>query len=119
MTKRFDSRWIAAKQFMAQEQQKLVLGKLDRLSREFLDWIVMRCQSEKPLYIQEIVMESDIASPATVHKSIDILGNAGLIDLVVDETDHRRRLVKPTGLAFDELRSLDRSFQAWVKKSIS
>jgi DNA-binding MarR family transcriptional regulator len=117
MTRFLDSRWIAAKQFMAAEQQKLAVGKLDRLSRDFLDWIVVRSQMEKPLHIQEIVMESDIASPATVHKSIDVLENAKLIDVVIDETDQRRRLVRPTALALEEVKALDKSFQAWIRRS--
>jgi hypothetical protein len=116
MTKRLDFRWIDAKQFIAAEEQKLTVGALDRLSREFLDWIVVRCQSEEPLHIQEIVMESDIASPATVHKSINILQQAKLIDVEVDPADHRRRSVVPTALALKELRSLDTAFQAWTKK---
>jgi hypothetical protein len=116
MTKRLDTRWIAAKQFMAAEEQKLTLGKLDRLSREFLDWVAVRCQSIEPLYIQEIVMESDIASPATVHKSIKILQQAKLIVVEVDPSDHRRRSVAPTALALDELKTMDKIFQNWVKK---
>lgn len=119
MSRRFDSRWIAAKQFMAAEQQKLVLGRIDRLSRDFLDWILVRSQLDKPLHIQEIVMESDIASPATVHKSIDVLVRVKLIDVIIDQTDHRRRLVRPTALALEELKTLDKSFQAWIRKSIS
>lgn len=116
MTKRLDLRWIATKQFMAAEEQKLTVGALDRLSREFLDWIMVRCQSEEPLHIQEIVMQSDIASPATVHKSIGILQQVKLIEVEVDPADHRRRSVVPTALALKELRSLDTAFQTWAKK---
>jgi hypothetical protein len=116
MIKRFDSAWIAAKRFIAAEEQKLALGKLDRLSREFLDWIVVRCQSEEPLHIQEVVMESNIASPATVHKSIKALHEASLIEVEVDPSDHRRRTVVPTALALSELRALDKAFHGWVKR---
>ncbi len=105
MTKRFDSPWLTSKRFMAAEEQKLSLGKLDRLSREFLDWIVVRCQSEEPLHIQEVVMESNIASPASVHKCITALHEANLIEVEVDPSDHRRRTVTPTALALSELRA--------------
>jgi hypothetical protein len=117
MAKRLEFHWISAKQFMSQEQQKLTLGSIDRLSRELLDWIMVRAQSEQELFIQEIVMESEIASPATVHKSLDVLSNAGLIELAVDESDHRRRLVRPTDLALEELKALEKSFQAWIRKT--
>jgi hypothetical protein len=77
MTKYLDYLSIAIKQFMAAKEKEFVVGKLDRLSREFLDWTVVRCQSDEPLHIQEIVMHTNIASPATTHKSISTLYEEG------------------------------------------
>ncbi|WVN42335.1 hypothetical protein AOB54_02860 [beta proteobacterium MWH-UniP1] len=116
MRKTSDFRWIAAREFMKAQEQEFTLGKLDRLSREFLDWIVLRCQSNEPLHIQEIVMGSAIASPATVHKCVDTLYHEKLIDLTIDKSDHRRRIVRPTALALRELTALDAAFQGWLKK---
>jgi DNA-binding MarR family transcriptional regulator len=112
------SPWIAGKQFMASEEQRLSIGKVDRLSRLVLDWIVLRCLSNKPLHIQEIVMKSGIASPATIHKSLDTLLRAKLIELTIDAADLRRRQVTPSALAIDEIRMLDRAFRLWSKKNL-
>jgi DNA-binding PadR family transcriptional regulator len=116
MTKHLDHLSIATKQFIDAREKEFVVGKLDRLSREFLDWIVVRCQSDEPLHIQEIVMHSSISSPATAHKSINRLHKENLIEVEVDPTDHRRRTVAPTALALDELQALDRALKAWLKR---
>lgn len=116
MSKEFKSSWTAVNQFMKTEEGKLTLGNLDRLSRELLQWIVSRCQSDELLHVQEIVAKSEVASPATVHKCIDVLRRAKLISVEQDKSDQRRRVVTPTRLGLAELRALDKAFESWVKK---
>ncbi len=116
MAKSSQYSWIAVNEFIKTEEGKLTLGKLDRLSRQLLQWIVVRCQSDELLHIQEIIAHSEVASPATVHKCIDVLRRAKLISVEADKSDQRRRVVTPTRLGITELRALDKAFESWVRK---
>lgn len=66
---------------------------LDRVSKRVLEWISMESKLEAPLYVWIIISKSEIASPATIHKSLIILRTRELISVAKDETDARKRLV--------------------------
>lgn len=38
-----------------------------------MEWIVTNYSADRPAFVQHIVMKSDVASPATIHKGLAIL----------------------------------------------
>lgn len=66
--------------------------------------------------MQTIVMRSEVASPATVYKSLAILEQTGLISVKVDPQDTRRRIVKASPKAEKLMDELARNVQTWLKE---
>lgn len=90
-------------------------GQIDALSQRLLEWIFVRSESGS-LFIQTIVMTSEVASPATIYKSLAVLEREALISLTVDPNDQRRRIVKPTQKAQALFAQLSRELKAGLKR---
>ena len=65
-------------------------------------------------YVQTIVMKSEVASPATIHKGLAILERQGFISMQVDPTDTRRRIVSPTDRAQKLMARLSDRVRQWA-----
>ena len=115
MSKTSQSQWSALQRFMREKSQKLTLGKLDQNNLALLNWIVGRHDPTRPLHVQEIVMHSGVMSPAWTYRGIQILDEAGLITIVTDKVDARRRIISPSEKALRELKELDRVLLLWIK----
>ena len=66
------------------------------------------------MFVQTIVMKSDVASPATIHKGLAILEREGMISVKVDPEDTRRRIVSPTERAKKLMAKLSQRVKAWA-----
>ena len=66
------------------------------------------------MFVQTIVMKSDVASPATIHKGLAILEREGMITVKVDSEDTRRRIVSPTERAKKLMAKLSQRVKAWA-----
>lgn len=106
--------WISFRNLLDNVTSGTEYAKLDLIGQRLLEWIAVRNQREEPLYVQEIVMKSEVASPATVHKSITILEDSGLITLKRDNEDSRRRIVKISPQAERLLSKLSRGVEVWA-----
>ncbi len=106
--------WIDLRRKLADLESQTSYGKLDALTQRLLEWIHMRTGSGDLLYVQEIVMQSGVASPATIHKGLVSLERAKLISLRVDADDARRRIVAPTSRADAMLGELAQGLEAWI-----
>jgi len=53
----------------------------------------------KPMAVRKLLVREELGSPATIHKRIHLLKNAGLVDFEKVETDSRVKLVVPTEAA--------------------
>ncbi len=111
--------WISFRNLLDNVTSGTEYAKLDLIGQRLLEWIAVRNQREEPLYVQEIVMKSEVASPATIHKGIAILECEGLITLVTDSADSRRRIVKISSQAQKLLAKLSRGVDAWVASQTS
>lgn len=109
-----DNLWIDLRRKLAELESQTSYGKLDALTQRLLEWIHMRTGSEELLYVQEIVMQSGVASPATIHKGLVSLERAKLISLRVDADDARRRIVAPTSRADAMLSELAQGLESWI-----
>ncbi|MFN9944511.1 MAG: hypothetical protein ACK56I_34090, partial [bacterium] len=72
------------------------MGGLDVLSLRLLDWIYATQSSKEPLYVQTIITKSQVASPATLHKSLAALLREELIQAEIDPVDSRRKIISAT-----------------------
>ncbi len=111
--------WISLRKLLDTVSSGTEYAKLDLISQRLLEWIAVRNQREEPLYVQEIVMKSEVASPATIHKVIAILLHHGLITITTDQEDSRRRIVKISSQSERLLAKLSRGVDAWVASQTS
>jgi len=107
--------WIALRALLDSLESQTEYKNLDASSQRLLEWIAVRVQKEAPLHIQEIILKSEVASPATVHKLLAILEQEGLISMSVDGSDSRRRIVQTTTQASRLFSKLDKGLEAWAK----
>jgi DNA-binding PadR family transcriptional regulator len=112
--------WIALQQLIGQLEANTDMNLVDEMSRRVFEWIYGRSlEREVPIYVQTVVMESDVASPATIHKSLSVLEREGLISIEVDPSDARRRLVAPTDRGHKLIKELSKSVSQWAAQSTS
>lgn len=112
--------WIALRSLLDELSSTTELSKVDEMSRRVFDWIYARHQEGgNPIYVQTVVMESDVASPASIHKSLAVLERADFISVEVDPTDARRRIVSPTDRGHKLVKELSKSVTQWAAQSTS
>lgn len=107
--------WISLRTLLDSLESDTEFNTLDPIGQRMLEWIAVRTQNAAPLHIQEIVRKSEVASPATVHKTIAILEQQGLISVSKDTIDSRRRIVRITTQAEKLLARLSKGVDAWAK----
>lgn len=108
--------WLALRQFAQQSIADTELGRLDDISLRLLEWVLNESRSSsEPLFMQALVMRANVASPATVYKSVAKLIDIRMIDVIVDSTDTRRRIVRPTPGALKLIDKLAKSTEHWMK----
>ena len=107
--------WINLRQLMDVIGSDAEYKTLDDRSQRLLEWIVMNYAPGQSMFVQTIVVNSHVASPATVHKCLAILEREGFIALDVDPRDTRRRIVSPTDRARKLLSRLSKRVNAWAE----
>jgi DNA-binding MarR family transcriptional regulator len=107
--------WIALRALLDSLESQTDYKNLDAGSQRLLEWIAVRVQKEAPLHIQEIILKSEVASPATVHKFLATLEHRGLISMSVDVSDSRRRIVQITTQASRLFGKLDKGLDMWAR----
>lgn len=105
--------WIALRALLDSLDSETEFGDLDPLSQRALEWIAVRGRDDAPLHIQEIVMKSQIASPATIFKVLSNLERMDLISVTTDVNDTRRRIVKVTARADRLFAQLSKAVDSW------
>jgi DNA-binding MarR family transcriptional regulator len=112
--------WIALRGLLDELASATELKKVDEMSRKVFDWIYSRHQEGgTPIFVQTVVMESDVASPASIHKSLAVLERADFISVEVDPTDARRRIVSPTERGHKLIKELSKAVTQWAAQSTS
>ena len=66
-----------------------------------LEFIGQAWQDDKPLSVRKLMAISTMASTVTIHRWLKALIAQGLVEHVLDPTDSRKRLLKPSKLAND------------------
>lgn len=106
--------WLNLQQFLASVKSESDFGDLDDMSQKVLEWVLQNYDSKKPLFVQGIVLESRVASPATIHKCLSALDRTGFLQFTTDTEDARRRIVAPTTKAKKTLDLLNRRVAKWA-----
>lgn len=108
--------WLELRQFVQRSIVDTELGRLDDISLRLLEWVLNETRtSSEPLFMQRLVMRANVASPATVYKCVAKLTDTRMIDVAVDATDTRRRIVRPTPGALKLIDKLGKSTEHWIK----
>ena len=106
--------WLNLRTLLESVAQTTEMGQLDERSQRLLEWVVEHHNPSEPTFVQTIVTDSHVASPATVHKCLSILENHGLLHFQVDTIDTRRRIVTPTDKAMRLIKKLDEQVASWA-----
>lgn len=116
--KQMHSSWISLRRLLDELGSSTELNKVDEMSRRVFDWVYARQQiNTDPIYVQTVVMESDVASPASIHKSLAVLERENFISVEVDPTDARRRLVAPTERGHRLIKELSKAVSQWAQST--
>jgi len=73
---------------------------LDCTAIELLNKIAVQHSFDKPLTVTEAMALTEIASPATIHRKLNGLLDADLIELVFKEKNRRTKYIHPTKSSF-------------------
>ena len=72
---------------------------LDNMSQRTLEWVANEEKVRPVINVQTVIMESGVASPATLHKALRSLQYEGFLSIEMDKKDTRRRIIKTTSKA--------------------
>lgn len=112
--------WISLRSFLKDIESSSDLNRVDEMSARVFDWIYARSlSSDAPIFVQAVVMESEVASPATIHKCLAVLERAEFISIRVDPVDARRRIVAPTDRGHKLVKELSKAVLQWAIQSTS
>jgi DNA-binding MarR family transcriptional regulator len=106
--------WLNLRQLLDAVTADTDFKAIDERSQRLLEWIVAHYSPDRPMFVQTIVMKSEVASPATIHKGLAILEREGMIAVKVDPEDTRRRIVSPTDRAKKLMAKLSQRVKAWA-----
>ena len=109
--------WLNLRHFIDLTTDETDYGQLDSMSQRVLEWVCARYNSKSNLFVQSIVLDSKIASPATIHKCLATLDRTGFLSFEVDPEDARRRIVSPTTKALKTLNTLSKQVDKWALKN--
>jgi DNA-binding MarR family transcriptional regulator len=106
--------WLNLRHLLESVSRDSDFGKLDDRSQRLLEWVVTHHDPTEPTFVQTIVTDSHVASPATVHKCLAILERHGFLLFEIDTTDSRRRIVSPTEKSWRLFQGLGQKVAAWA-----
>ena len=97
-------------QYLAQSQktkwhQSVFAGK--PVCERLLGVIAMANEKGKPYTVSEVMRLQNLGSPGTIHRRLETLRRAGLIEQIFKNEDRRTEYVVPTGMANRYFKSMD------------
>ena len=107
--------WLNLRQLVDVVGADAEYKSIDERSQRLLEWIIANYAPDRPMFVQTIVMKSEVASPATIHKGLSILEREGMISVKVDPDDTRRRIVSPTERSKKLMNRLSRQVKSWAE----
>ena len=75
------------------------VAHVDQTAKQLLQLIALRHEQGKAMTVTEAMAMASIASPATVHRKLDDLREAGLIEQTFEGKNRRTKYLVPTKVA--------------------
>ena len=88
---------------------------LDLDAKKLLEIIAVRHEQKCPLTVTEAMGLAQIASPATIHRKLDQLREAGLVEARFEDNNRRTKFLVPTQAALDRFEALGKALVSAVK----
>jgi len=108
--------WLEVRRFLEETIHGSEFSQLDDISLRLLDWVVVQnSRTAAPLYMQSLVLRANVASPATIYKSVSKLMDQRMIEVTVDPEDTRRRIVRPSPTTLKLMDRLGSRTDVWIK----
>jgi DNA-binding transcriptional regulator GbsR (MarR family) len=79
----------------------------DSVCEKILGLIAIKSEADKPLTISAIMQFQDLGSPGTIHRRLEVLRRAGLIEQVFKNSDRRTKYLVPTEVAASYFKTMD------------
>ena len=98
--------YLRLKNLIHSLDQKEGLAELDLVSMRLLEIIALCAVDDKPMTVSEAMALVDLGSPATLHRKLDTLREAGLIDTQHVGSDRRTKFLHPTDKALAHFETL-------------
>ena len=109
--------WINLRKFVDLASAETSYQELDTLSQRVLEWVCVKHAPKTPLFVQTIVLDSRIASRATIHKCLATLERTDFLKFEVDPEDARRRIVSPSTKALRTIDALSKRVAKWARQN--
>jgi DNA-binding MarR family transcriptional regulator len=90
------SLWLQFRYDLDEIEKRCGYSALGRMSQRTLEWVAREEKVRPMIYVQTVIMESGVASPATLHKALKTLQHDGFLSIETDKKDTRRRIIKTT-----------------------
>ena len=90
----------------ALRQSHIDFSGIDETGKKLLETIAIKNAQGRPMVVTETMDLSDIASPATIHRRIEVLKKAGLIQVFQTEKNHKIKYLVPTQASIDYFEKL-------------
>jgi DNA-binding MarR family transcriptional regulator len=91
------------------ETNKKSMKDVDSTAMLLLNEIAIQHFDEKPLTVSQAMQLAAIASPATIHRKLDELQEAGLIHLTFEGQNRRTKYLIPTKAAHEYFKKMSDS----------
>jgi DNA-binding MarR family transcriptional regulator len=85
----------------ALRKSNIDLSGIDDIGKKLLEAIAIKSAQGQPLVVTQTMELSEIASPATIHRRIEILKKAGLIQVMQTEQNQKIKFLVPTQISID------------------
>ena len=88
--------WLQFRGDLDEIEKRCGDSALGRMSQRTLEWVAREEKVRPMIDVQTVIMESGVASPATLHKALTSSQNEGFLSIETDKNDTRRRIIKTT-----------------------
>ncbi|WP_408597016.1 hypothetical protein [Limnohabitans sp.] len=76
-----------------------VMAGVDLESKKLLEIIALKNSAGSPMKVMDAMRLDTLASPATIHRKLTQLVKAGLVEMIHQGTNRRKKFLIPTPLA--------------------
>jgi hypothetical protein len=99
----------------ALRQSHIDFSGIDDVGKKLLETIAIKNAQGHPMVVTETMDLSDIASPATIHRRIEVLKKAGLIQVFQTEKNHKIKYLVPTQASIDYFEKLGKLMTSAIR----